>query len=448
MLSLRQRALLGGIASGAVSVAIGTIAVFSIIDSRISAQFDNTLDDRHTQVVVALSITTENPGALSDFLHDPAYGVPFSGRYWQVTSGNGEIITSASMFDETIAEPNSSSVGTTIWNTPGPDNELVRSAYQMITYDDGTVWGVSVAESQLQLVSERRSAQKSLLPVFALVGVIGVASSLLLMSAIMGPLRKLREDVAQRWDTDEDLKPTEYPEEVSPLVEDLNQLLLRNRDIVSGSRRQAADLAHSLKTPASILRNELRSLSQNGASTGVAQEALDRIEAQLSRSLARMRASNTAELTHSRTDLSHSVNRLAKLFAIVAEREGKEFVVECDEAIWVRMDAQDIEEVIGNLLDNAFKWSTRTVALSVQKKGDTIELRVKDDGPGIPEKEQREALRSGGRLDTSVAGTGLGLAIAVDLLNAYGAKLILGTSEQLGGLESLVVLSSGREPRA
>ncbi len=444
MLSLRQRALLGGIASGAVSVAIGTIAVFSIIDTRISAQFDKTLEDRHTQVVVALSTTTQNPAALGNFLYDPAYGVPFSGRYWQVTSSDGEIFASASLFDEVIAEPGNSADGGVIWNTPGPDDELVRSAYQKITYDDGTVWGVSVAESQLQLIAERRSAQRSLLSVFALVGVIGIASSLLLLSAIRRPLQKLQADVAQRWDSEEDLRPTDYPDEVAPLVEDLNQLLHRNRDIVSGSRRQAADLAHALKTPASILRNELMTLSQEGASTSVAQEAVDRIEAQLGRSLARMRAANTAELTHSRTNLTHSIQRLAKLFSIVAERDGKELVVDCAATLWVRMDAQDIEEVIGNLLDNAFKWSRQKVILTAQYKDGDIELRVEDDGPGVPEKEHREALRSGGRLDTSVAGTGLGLAITVDLLNAYGAKLVLGSSDVLGGLESSVFIPSSQ----
>ncbi len=440
MLSLRQRALLGGIASGAVSVGVGTLAVFSYIDSRVSDRFDTTLRDRHTQLVVGLSVATENPDALRDLMFDPTYGTPYSGRYWQVTSGDGEIFTSASLFGETIAEPQGAPDAPTLWNTTGPENEAVRSIYQKITYEDGTVWGISVAESQVQLISERRAAQQSLLPVFALVGLIGVAGSLLLMSAILGPLRKLRTDVAHRWDRDEDLRPGDYPEEVSPLVEDLNQLLRRNRDIVSGSRRQAADLAHALKTPTAILRNELQGLSETGADTDAAQEALGRIDAQLGRSLARMRAMNTAELAHSRTDLSNSVDRLARLFSTMAAREGKALDVTSDPDLWVRMDTQDIEEVLGNLLDNAVKWCRKFVRLTATRKDGCIEIRVEDDGPGIPEEARREALRSGGRLDTSVTGSGLGLAIAVDLLKAYGARLGLDTSSALGGLESCVVI--------
>ncbi len=448
MLSLRQRALLGGILSGAMSVGVGTLAVFSYIDSRVSQQFDTTLRDRHTQLIVGLSVTTDNPEALRDLIFDPAYSTPYSGRYWQVTSEAGEVYSSASLFDETLAEPQDAPDTVMLWNTDGPENEAVRGIYQKIAYEDGTIWGISVAENRDKLIAERRAAQRSLIPVFGLVGLIGIAGSLLLMSAILGPLRKLRSDVAQRWDMDEDLRPEDYPEEVSPLVQDLNQLLQRNRDIVSGSRRQAADLAHALKTPAAILQNELDSLSEAGVDIKTAQESLDRIDAQLGRSLARMRAMNTAELTHSRTDLSNSIDRLAKLFSLMAEREQKTLKVATIPGLWVRMDKQDIEEVLGNLLDNSMKWCRQIVQVTTTRQDKFIEIRIEDDGPGIPENDRREALRSGGRLDTSVTGSGLGLAIAVDLLTAYGASLDLGRSEELGGLRCSIVIPLGSHASA
>lgn len=441
MLSLRQRALLGGLATGALSVGVGTLVVFSYINTRVLEQFDETLRDRHTQLIVGLSATTDDPEALRDLMFDPAYGTPYSGRYWQVTDGSGAIFTSASLFDETISEPAGLREEAVVWNTAGPDNEAVRSVFQKITFEDGTEWGVTVAESRGELISERRAAQDNLLPVFGLVGLIGVAGSLMLMSAIVGPLRKLRADVAHRWDKGDDLKPEGYPEEVSPLVEDLNQLLHRNREIVSGSRRQAADLAHALKTPTAILRNELAALSDNGADTEPADDALNRIDAQLKRSLARMRASNTAELTYSRTDLTHSVNRLSRLFSVTAEREGKSLTTECESGLQVRMDAQDIEEVIGNLLDNALKWCRTRIHIAAKRVAGGIEICIEDDGPGIPEDAREGVLHSGGRLDTSVRGTGLGLAITVDLLNAYGCKLTLDTSSSLGGLACRILIS-------
>lgn len=442
MLSLRQRALIGGLATGALSVGVGTLVVFSYINTRVLEQFDETLRDRHTQLVVGLSATTDSPEALRDLMFDPAYGTPYSGRYWQVTDGSGATFTSASLFDETISEPARVREEAVIWNTSGPDNEAVRSVYQKITFEDGTQWGVTVAESRRELIGERRAAQNNLLPVFGLVGLIGAAGSLLLMSAIIAPLRKLRADVAHRWDKGDDLIPADYPEEVSPLVEDLNKLLHRNREIVSGSRRQAADLAHALKTPTAILRNELTSLSDSGADTEPADDALDRIDAQLKRSLARMRASNTAELTQSRTDLSDSVARLSRLFSVMAEREGRSLATDCEDGLQVRMDTQDIEEVIGNLLDNALKWSRSTIRIAAKRVQGGIEICIEDDGPGIPEDAREGVIRSGGRLDTSVSGTGLGLAISVDLMNAYGGTLKLETSENLGGLACRILISN------
>jgi signal transduction histidine kinase len=104
------------------------------------------------------------------------------------------------------------------------------------------------------------------------------------------------------------------------------------------------------------------------------------------------------------------------------------------------MDAQDIEEVLGNLLDNALKWCRNTISLTARKSSDGIELIIEDDGPGIPENDRSEALRSGGRLDTSKPGTGLGLAIAIDLLRAYDATLELKESPNLDGLAVHILL--------
>ena len=440
MLSLRHRALLGSLASGLISIVVGVLTLNAYVDNRVQNRFDATLRDRHTQLVVALSRSTQDPDRLRNLIFDPAYGTPFSGRYWQVSDSDGQIYTSASLFDQTIDVPETDGTGLQLWDTNGPDIEGIRGIHQRIRYEDGTEWDVSVAESLDELMGESADTRQSLLLVFSLVGVIGLAGSILLISTVLLPLRKLRNDVASRWDEDEELDPSDYPDEVAPLVADINELLHRNRDIVMGARRQAADLAHALKTPSAILRNELDALHNGGAQAAMAVEALDRIDAQLGRSLARMRAANSAELTHSRTDLSHSISRFGRLFATIAERDGK--TLDCVHApdLWVRMDTQDLEEVVGNLLDNALKWSNHAVRLSATQSDDSVTIRVEDDGPGIPEKSQREALRSGGRLDTSKPGTGLGLAIAVDLLKAYGARLILDSSEDLGGLSVTVTI--------
>jgi signal transduction histidine kinase len=436
MLSLRKRAWIGGGLSALVAVAIGTFLLYSFLDRKVLQRFDLALTERHTQIVVALSNVSDDPGSLGDLIFDPAYQAPFSGRYWEVVGPDGAIYTSASLFEATLPVPEGSPAGLVLFDASGPEAEEVRIAHQKITLEDGSVWSVSAAESRAGLVAERVETRRSLILAFALVAMLGLAATLLQTAAILGPLEKLRRDVARRWEQDESL------EEVAPLVADLNALLQRNRDIVGRSRRQAADLAHALKTPSAILRNELILLSARKHVVDKALDALDRVDAQLRRSLARIRMSNTGESTFARTDLSHSVDRFSRLFDAMASRDGKQLVTACDSGLSIRVDAQDIEEVMGNLLDNALKWCRHRIALTAHRVPDGIELVIEDDGPGIPEQDRAEAVQSGGRLDTSKPGTGLGLAIASDLMNAYDATLQLGVSQTLGGLAVRVLLPS------
>ncbi len=440
MLSLRQRAWISGGLSALVSVSVGALLLYSFLNQKVLERFDRALEERHTQIVVALSNVPDDPEMLGELIFDPVYQAPFSGRYWQVIGPDGQIHTSASLLEATLPDLAEHSNRLTFSDVENPDVGEVRVTHQEIVLEDGSRWSVAVAESLAGLVAEKAETRRSLVLAFALVAVIGLSSVLLQTAAVARPLDKLRNDVARRWESDEELNEADYPEEVAPLVSDINLLLQRNREIVSRSRRQAADLAHALKTPSAILRNELTALFEDGHDMDKALDALDRIDAQLGRSLARIRMSNTGETTFARTDLSNSVDRFARLFGSMAKREGKLLLVTCDGDLSVRIETQDIEEVIGNLLDNALKWCRQTISLSARKLPGAIELLVEDDGPGIPEKDRGEALRSGGRLDTSKPGTGLGLAIAIDLLDAYGATLALEDSQNLGGLAVRILL--------
>lgn len=444
MLSLRKRAWISGGIAALVSLSVGTLLLYSFLNQRVLQRFDTGLMDRHTQIVVALSSVSEDPERLGELLFDPAYQTPFSGRYWQVTKGGGQIYASGSLLDAMLPELEDAKASLEIVDAANPEVEDVRLAQQLITLEDGSIWTVAVAESLAGLNAERRDTRRSLLVAFALVAVIGLASVLVQTASIVRPLDRLRRDVAQRWDRDEELSEADYPEEVAPLVGDINALLQRNREIISRSRRQAADLAHALKTPSAILRNELTLLAEKSHDMDKALDAMDRVDAQLGRSLARLRASSSGETTHVRTDLSHSADRFARMFGMMAKREGKSFKVTSDPGLMVRMDAQDIEEVLGNLLDNALKWCRSALTLRAQARSGGVEILIEDDGPGIPAADRVEAMRSGARLDTSKPGTGLGLAIASDLLQAYGAALALEDSATLGGLAVRITLPPER----
>ncbi|MGB5559237.1 MAG: HAMP domain-containing sensor histidine kinase [Paracoccaceae bacterium] len=444
MQSLRRRAILGGSIWAILCVGIGVVALYSFFDSLTQRRFDQALSERHLQVVIALSNSDADADLMPQFINDPIYERPYSGRYWQANGPNRQILTSRSLFDAVFAQAGEAPPAKEFWTGDGPDGE-VRGVRQSIILEDGSAWVVVVADSLAGLVAEQRTIRRSLLLTFGLVGALGVAGAMLQTLVVVRPLRKLREDVAHRWDMETDIDPTNYPEEVAPLVEDINALLERNREIVARGRRQAADMAHALKTPSAILRNELESLNRKKVDVSQAQDALNRIDSQLQRSLARIRAANSGASMHQRhTNLLRSVERLANLFRGLPDFKLKELVVAVPPKLTVPMDPHDLEEVLGNIIENASLWSQSQVSISCRTTGEFVEILVEDDGPGISEINRSEALRSGGRLDTTVPGTGLGLAIVGDLLHAYGGELYLEKSARLSGLR--VVISIPGKP--
>ncbi len=439
MRSLRQRAILGGLVWAAIIVAIGAAALFYFFDALTQRRFDTALLDRYVQVVAALGNSGGDAELMDSYLTDPAYQRPYSGRYWQVDGAFDATLASRSLFDSLLTAMPDEGTEPQFWTGAGPEGP-VRGISRTVTLDDGTAWMVTVAESLAGLEAERKEIRQSLLITFALIGALGVVGAVIQTSAVLRPLNKLRGDVAHRWDGGGAIDPADYPEEVSPLVADINTLLQRNRQIVDRGRRQAADLAHALKTPSAILRNELEDLAARSVDISEARNALDRVDAQLMRSLARIRAQNSGASAHLLTDLEKSVARMVRLFRSLPGADRKTITTYMASGLLVPMDAQDLEEILGNLVDNAAKWAARVVRISAGATENETWIAVSDDGPGIPEADRREALRSGGRLDTSAPGTGLGLAIAADLVQAYGGTITLGQADGLGGLDVRVTI--------
>jgi signal transduction histidine kinase len=217
-------------------------------------------------------------------------------------------------------------------------------------------------------------------------------------------------------------------------VNDVNTLVERNHDIVARARRQAADLAHALKTPSAALRNELDTASDAGVELDGAIEALDRIDAQLKRTLTRMRAEYASNDVNSETSVAAAMRRLERLFRSSAGRDGVRLSWTAPEDLKLPLNAQDFEEALGNLMDNAFKWARSRITVEAHLDGDRAVIEIQDDGPGVAPDEVEAILQPAYRIDTSKSGSGLGLAITNDLVRAYGGELEIGRSETLGGL--------------
>ena len=440
MRSLRARALTGGIVWAIAVVLIGFFGLASFLDTQTQRQFDDLLRNRHTQVIVALANSGEAPETISRALGDPAYTRPLSGEYWQIEDAEGNIHVSRSLFDALLPGPVAHDEGVAFETFSAETGETLRRIGEWITLENGATWHVQVASSIQRLMEDREALRSNVLLSFGVIVLFGIFGAFLLITTMLRPLTSLRRDVLTRWDSEGGLQPDAYPKEVVPLVNDINTLMERNREIVCRSRRQAADLAHAIKTPSAIVRNELDKLGRGGLAVDEAMAALDRLDGQLKRSLARIRADGGSGGMHLATDLDEALGRLARAFTALARNQNRTLATDIVPGLRVRMDQHDFEEVLGNLLDNALKWSRQQIRLSAQRIGDTVLIRVADDGPGIPQDAYGSATLSGQRLDTSKPGTGLGLAIAADLAHAYGGKVKLTSSEGLGGLEAQVQL--------
>jgi signal transduction histidine kinase len=257
------------------------------------------------------------------------------------------------------------------------------------------------------------------------------------LSRVRNALAMVREGQAQKLDG-------RFPAEIEPLANETNALIENNRRIVERARTQVGNLAHSLKTPLAVLINEGRALG--GTKGTLISEQAQAMREQVDHYLTRARMAAQRDSVVYRTPVTPLLERLVR----VIEKLGRmkiSLTRPASEIVFAG-EREDLEEIVGNLLDNAMKWAKSRVTISAQElpaAGDEAQRRfavvIEDDGPGIPEDKAREALKRGKRLDETKPGSGLGLAIVSELVNEYGGRLSLERSE-LGGLKAIVELRS------
>lgn len=444
MHSLRKRAIRGATMWAGITIIVSFIALISFFNAYSVQRFDNQLASHHRQMVIALGNSGGELNLINQYIDLPEYHIAFSGTYWQLTSPNGRTYVSPSMLDSKLELPPNTGPEIVIWEGEGPGGR-VRGMHQRVALGGAEYWIVSVAQSLAGVDAERTEVRRGLLVALILIGAMGVTGVALQLSVVLRPLALLREDVESRWQAGETLDPTTYPEEVAPLVSDINLLLSRNRGVIDSSRRQAADLAHALKTPTAVLRNYLEKGQRKSKRLDQAKEALDRIDAQILRSLARIRAGNAAASANT-TDLATSCERLARLFRAMPSEKPISVKLDVPQGLSVAIDRQDLEEVLGNLLENALNWNHKIIHISAWRETGKVVIFVDDDGPGIPEAKRADVMNPGQRLDVSAPGTGLGLAIVKDLITAYGGTIELSDAPELGGLRVILRLPYGGHP--
>ncbi len=310
--------------------------------------------------------------------------------------------------------------------------------------DNNDIARFRVMGNHSELAAEIASFERQLYTYLGLLGLglIGINAAAILLGLM--PLRRVRrvlsdvrEGRAQRLDGD-------FPAEIAPLADETNALIDSNRRVVERARTQVGNLAHSLKTPLAVLLNEGHSLG--GERGRLVTDQARAMQQQVEHYLQRARIAAQRDGVVFRTPVNETLERMTRVLRKINPDTEIELLLP-DADIVFAGEKEDLEEICGNLLENALKWSRGKVRIGASlpetADGPVFELAIEDDGPGIPEDKAREALKRGRRLDETKPGTGLGLAIVADLVKEYGGDLWLRKS-QLGGLYAIVRLRAAR----
>ena len=377
-------------------------------------------------------------------LGDPRFALPLSGWYWTVARQGSRDVLYASpslVGDPLVAESDFESDVSRTFGL-GPGDEEVRVSQRRFDIS-GQSYIITVAAETAGFRADIRSFTGMVGLTLLIFGAGLVGAVFLQVRFGLRPLVRLRSSLGsvrrgEVEEIDEDL-----PVELAPLAVELNALIHSNREIVERARTHVGNLAHGLKTPLSVISNEAQ-VSEGPFADKVAEQAAV-MQTQIQHHLERARMAAQRRVIGVSSPVEPVLTRLVRAMGKIYRERRVDLAAQISEALRFRGEQQDLEELTGNLLDNACKWAHSDVLITVRvlQHGETrrslFEILVEDDGPGLSEEECREAVKRGRRLDETVPGTGLGLSIVADLAALYGGQLELGRSG-LGGLRARLVL--------
>ena len=421
--SLSQRLLLAAAAFLIVALIVSGWIIDGILNAFVSGQIEKRLDGQILALASAVSIQENLPPTLKRDLDVPPYDRVLSGWYWQIDTDSGSL-TSRSLGNESINTSKSPVVG------PAGEELHIRSRRLSLPDQAGTITVLAAApESDIQ--QPLKAARSALVWSLLALGAALIAAMAAQIWLGLSPLRKLASQLSDVRTGSERLLPTRQPVEVAGLVSEINALLLQNRESLERARSHIANLAHGLKTPLAALDARLGSRQNEDTAENI--RLIQLMDKRISHHLRRARsiAQNgdyiqPVSLLEYVNDLTDALRRIYREKRMVVE-------ISIAPSIWVKCDGQDLHEMLGNLLDNAFKWGKSLVVIQARVSGQSVTISINDDGPGVPDTELGATLRRGERLDETVEGTGFGLSICSEIASLYGGNVELSRSIS-GGL--------------
>ncbi|HXQ11867.1 MAG TPA: ATP-binding protein [Caulobacteraceae bacterium] len=443
--SLQRRLVLLAAVWSVVILAVSGLLQIALFRQASIMRFD---DDLRGDAQSLFTYTTVDPQGqvYAPPMTDPGAQAAYSGDYWEIAEpAPGRLhalVRSRSLWDSELSGPpegakglqvHPGEAGMVFYDTVGPQHEPLRAS-AMLTYLPGRATPVifMTAEDVTPVLTS-----SNLFTVETVIGLIVLGAGLILLVFIqvrvgLGPLFALQKEVADVRVGKADRVVGDYPSELEPLAAELNALVAHDREVVERQRTHVGNLAHALKTPLSVMLAEAE--RDPGPLADTVERQAEAMRDHVDHHLRRARAAARSQAPRERTavapvleELSHALERIFRDQAVTIDWR-------CPETLFFQGERQDLLEMLGNVLENACKFSKRRVRADAEATTPgRLVVVVEDDGPGLPGEQRAEVFKRGERLDETAPGTGLGLSIVEELARAYGGAATLGDSS-LGGL--------------
>jgi signal transduction histidine kinase len=425
---------------------IGGFALDRVLTRSIVDNFDNQLVRVLNSMIGASDIGPDGEVRFTRPPADQQFIEPYSGLYFQISGAGADTFASRSLWDRRLRVDDShADVKPHLYNsnefsTPGHAEPIRVVERDAILPGSKVRWRFQVAQSRETIDDQIHRLRSTLIWSFSALGV-----GLLVLAALqtfygLWPLRRVRQEVAAIGSGEKTRIGQDFPTEIRPLTEEINQLLAHSEAQAEEARRHAGNLAHALKTPLTVITNAATADAPDLDDT-VCREALV-MRRQIDHHLARARALGRRASAQARATVWESLEAVQR--AVDRLYENVTVDIAGDHRAQVRVERQDLDEMLGNLVENAAKYGGGRVFVTVEPKGKRVDVLVEDDGPGIPAEQRGELFTRGARFDTTgKPGTGLGLAIVRDVAEIYGGSVHLEESEDLGGLLARLTLPAG-----
>ncbi|WP_273860475.1 ATP-binding protein [Photobacterium sp. GSS17] len=377
-------------------------------------------------------------------LSNPRFQQPYSGLYWSL-SINGLELRSRSLWDTRIQGDEENG-----YTGPNQQSLLVVKRQFFLPEKEEPV-DVVIAANQEPLLHTLKQLTNGLWMILTVM-VIGILILIWFqVSWSLLPLRRLQQKLKQVRDGEASELSGRYPAEIRPVVDDLNALLFHYQEVLERARNHAGNLSHALKTPIAVLHNEVGKLPPEEKAR--LQPTLAQLQQHIDYHLGRARMAGAANILAAKTAPSLRVDAISMAMDKVYVERDLILVNELDSDLMVAVEKRDLDEILGNLIENSYKWATSLIRVhqlpptpgtkTTESDRDTVTIVIDDDGPGIDAQACQDAMKRGVRLDETTPGTGLGLSIVAELTHTYRGRLGLDKSP-LGGLRATVQLPKPR----